>query len=76
MMLKIATRHHDPEKIYDFLEKSIGNLNMHIKGDFAIIWFEEKQHYEIAREKFVSFHFNDDNLSLVPYFEEQLQATA
>jgi hypothetical protein len=37
MMLKIATRHHDPEKIYDFLEKSIGNLNMHIKGDFAII---------------------------------------
>lgn len=68
-MLKIATRHHDLEKIYDFLEKSIGDLTMHIRGDFAIIVFDDHQHYELAREKFVSFHFNDDNLSLVPYSE-------
>lgn len=68
-MLKIATRHHDPEKIYDFLEKNIGDLNMHIKGDFAIIQFDDHQHYELAREKFVSFLFNDDSLSLVPYSE-------
>ena len=41
-MLKIATRHHDPEKIYDFLEKTIGDLNMRIRGDFAIIKFDDR----------------------------------
>lgn len=52
MLILASLRHHNPDEIYDYVEKNVGPLGMCIKKRQAVIGFENAKFYQ----KLMSFN--------------------